>query len=83
MYPQTREIKSNGVTTRVPMVARSLIERRQELEEMTDYDPEIYPALWRALGDDYAAIGYSINAERCYARAEYYQSYYNRSIITS
>lgn len=74
MYPQMREIKSNGVTTQVPMAARSLMERRQDLEAMTEYDPDIYPALWRALGDDYAAIGYSMNAERCYARAAHYES---------
>jgi hypothetical protein len=50
------QITHNGVFIVLPASARDLAARRIELELMTDYDPEIYPAFLDALADDYEQV---------------------------
>lgn len=69
----TKEIQRNGIMVFVPVEASDLIARKIELENMDEDDPQTLSELWRCLGDDYAQIGYLINAEKCAKKALYYR----------
>lgn len=66
-------ITNNGLTVFIDDRAHDLNERRRELENVAEYDSEIYPDLLEALADDYESIGYRINAERLRKKAAHYR----------
>lgn len=72
----TIAVNPHGITVFIPTAAPDLAARRVELEMMTEYDPETYPALWDALAGDFEAVygPESVNAERCRAKARHYRA---------
>lgn len=69
----TVTVSNNDVVLVLPASAHDLNQRRIDLEQATEIEPDVYAALWYALADDFDAIGYTMSAECCRRRAEHYQ----------